>query len=202
MKHIIDKSFNFEYAHRVWSQELDAKYTDRGETKCACRHLHGHSGEVKVFLEEVVSGENISKIGMVTDFKHLSWFKNFLDDYLDHKMILDENDPLLPYEVSEIWSKGQSKLFEEFLIRDSKGFATVNLNKLVEMLKLDLMHPFDRALIEKYEGIVFVNFVPTSENLAGWLLTIADEKMRTIENVKVSAIEYWETKKSHCRVES
>jgi len=136
------------------------------------------------------------------DFKNLSWFKNFLDDYLDHKMILDENDPLLPYEVPEIWNKGQTKLFEEFLIRDGRGFATVNLNKLVEMLKLDLMHPFDRALLEKYEGVVFVNFVPTSENLAGWLLQIAEEKMKGLDNVRVSAVEYWETPRSHCRVEN
>lgn len=202
MKHIISKKFNFCYGHRVHNQNLNQKFTDRGNTTCACRHLHGHEGLIEVFLEEIITGKNVQSTGFVTDFLHLGWFKNFLDDYLDHKMILDENDPLLAYEVPEIWSKGQSKLFEELLIRDSKGFATVNLNKLAETLKLDLMHPFDRALLEKYEGIVFVNFVPTSENLAGWLLTIADEKMRNIENVKVSAIEYWETKKSHCRVES
>jgi len=202
MKHIIDKSFSFCYAHRVHNQTLNSAFTDRGETKCSCRHLHGHEGLVKVFLEEIVTGKNISENGMVVDFKNLSWFKNFLDDYLDHKMILDENDPLLPYEVPEIWNKGQTKLFEEFLIRDGSGFATVNLNKLVEMLKLDLMHPFDRALLEKYEGVVFVNFVPTSENLAGWLLQIAEEKMKGLDNVRVSAVEYWETPRSHCRVEN
>jgi 6-pyruvoyltetrahydropterin/6-carboxytetrahydropterin synthase len=202
MKHIIDKSFSFCYSHRVWSQELNPQFTDRGNNKCACRHLHGHEGLVKVFLEEIITGVNVNSTGFVTDFLNLGWFKNFIDDYLDHKMILDENDPLLPYEVPEIWSKGQTKLDETFLVHDIRGFTTVNLNIFVERLKLDLMHPMDRALIEKYNGLVFVNFVPTSENLAGWLLTVAAEKMKDIDNVRVSAVDYWETPRSHCRVEA
>lgn len=202
MKHIISKKFNFEYAHRVHNQRLNSEFTDRGETKCACRHLHGHSGIVEVHLEEVVTGKNITETGMVVDFKNLGFFKNFIDDYLDHKIILDKNDPLLPYEVPEIWSKGQAKLFEEYLINDDRGFSTVNLNILTEKMDLDQNHPYDLALIEKYEGIVFVDFVPTSENLAAWLLKIADEKIRKLENVKVSSVDYWETQKSHCKVES
>ena len=58
------------------------------------------------------------------------------------------------------------------------------------------------AIYEKYEGMVFVDFVPTSENLAGWLLEIAQNKMEGISNVRVKAVEYWETPKSHCRVEN
>lgn len=32
--------------------------------------------------------------GMVTDFGNLSWFKTWLKNYVDHKFILDINDPL------------------------------------------------------------------------------------------------------------
>jgi 6-pyruvoyltetrahydropterin/6-carboxytetrahydropterin synthase len=199
MKHIIDKSFSFCYGHRVHNQRLDTNFTESGDACLACRHLHGHEGLIKIFLEEIKTGENVTATGMVTDFKHLGWAKNFIDDVLDHKMILDFQDPLLPAEVSEIWR--DDKIGDEYLIRDTRGFATVALAQLVDDLKLDLDLPHHKALYEKYEGLVFVDFVPTSENLAGWLGTVAAEKMKGIPNVRVAAVEYWETPKSHCRVE-
>ena len=85
----IDKQFSFDYGHRVWSQELNSDFTENGDTKTPCRHPHGHLGTVHVFLE----GETLER-GMVTDFKHLGWLKTFLDDSVDHKFILDVNDPI------------------------------------------------------------------------------------------------------------
>ena len=202
MKHIIDKSFSFCYGHRVHNQRLDTEFTESGDTCLACRHLHGHEGLIKVFLEEEIVGVNVSSTGMVTDFKHLGWFKNFIDDTLDHKFIMDIQDPLLPSELSELHSLDTKELDTQYLITDNRGFSTIALGQLVEDLSLDLDNPGDRAIYEKYEGIVIVDFVPTSENLAGWLLTVAQEKMKGIPNIKVSAVEYWETPKSHCRVES
>jgi len=99
VKHIIDKSFSFCYGHRVHNQRLDTNFTESGDACLACRHLHGHEGLIKVFLEEEKTGINVQSTGMVTDFKHLGWFKNFIDDTLDHKMILDIKDPLLPNEL-------------------------------------------------------------------------------------------------------
>ena len=85
--HQIDKTFTFEYGHRVHSQVLDSKYSI--DTACACRRAHGHSGKIKIGLEasELVRG-------MVTDFKHLNIIKKIVDDYFDHKFIIDINDPL------------------------------------------------------------------------------------------------------------
>lgn len=88
MTWVIDKQFSFCYGHRVWSQELIGEYCETGDACCKCRHLHGHEGLVHVFLE----GDELTR-GMVTDFKHLGWLKNFLDDNLDHKFIIDRNDP-------------------------------------------------------------------------------------------------------------
>mgnify|MGYP003490605001 CR=1 FL=1 len=83
-KWTIDKQFDFCFGHRVWSQDLNTKYSLDG---ClACRHLHGHQGKVKLFL-----GANNLKHGMVTDFKHTNIFKKWLDDTLDHKFIIDMN---------------------------------------------------------------------------------------------------------------
>ena len=83
----ISKEFEFCYGHRVWSQTLNTEFSLDGCLKC--RHLHGHQGKILVYLEA-----SELKDGMVTDFKHLNWFKQFLDDTLDHKFILDINDPL------------------------------------------------------------------------------------------------------------
>lgn len=88
MTWVIDKQFSFCYGHRVWSQQLIGDYCESGDACCKCRHLHGHEGLVHIFLE----GEELTR-GMVTDFKHLGWLKNFLDDNLDHKFIIDRNDP-------------------------------------------------------------------------------------------------------------
>lgn len=201
MKWTIDKSFSFCYGHRVHNQRLNTKFTDNGDSCLACRHLHGHEGLVKVFLEENSNSTNMSETGMVTDFKHLGWFKNFLDNTLDHKMILDIKDPLLPYELPELHSPDTFELQTEYLTYWENEFWTVDLTRLINDMNLNLENPRDKALLEKYEGIVLVDFVPTSENLSGWLLSIANKKMKDLAGVRVKAVEYWETPKSHCRVE-
>jgi 6-pyruvoyltetrahydropterin/6-carboxytetrahydropterin synthase len=204
MKHIIDKSFSFCYGHRVHNQRLDTKFTESGNACLACRHLHGHEGLVKVFLEadfNASAGEvsNVEKTGMVTDFKHLGWFKNFLDDTLDHKFIMDLKDPLFKNEFPFVLLSDIGK------IKMPNNFWVPNLAEIenrINELDIELDSPEGKAIFEKYEGAIFVNFVPTSENLAGWLLSIVQEKMKVLSGVRVKAVEYWETPKSHCRVES
>jgi len=202
MKHIIDKSFSFCYSHRVHNQRLDTEFTDGGNACLACRHLHGHEGLIKVFLEEIDTGVNVQETGMVTDFKHLGFFKNFIDDVLDHKMILDIKDPLLKEEVVWLLDDDQ-ELDLNTCHKMPEGYWIPDMSMIVKsMAKFgDIDTPENIAIIEKYEGIVLVDFVPTSENLAGWLLKIVADKVKGLPNVRASAVEYWETPKSHCRVE-
>jgi 6-pyruvoyltetrahydropterin/6-carboxytetrahydropterin synthase len=205
MKHIIDKSFSFCYGHRVHNQRLDTKFTENGDACLACRHLHGHEGLIKVFLEEIDPGVNIKATGMVTDFKHLGWFKNFIDDVLDHKMILDLKDPLNSENL--IWLLDDDEEIDfEVLHKMPEGYWIPDLTKIYDSMKTFNWDPENnpkaKAIIEKYEGVVLVDFVPTSENLAAWLLEIAQKKMQELPNIRVKAVEYWETPKSHCRVES
>lgn len=168
MKWEISKEFNFCYGHRVWSQTLNTEFSIDGCLKC--RHLHGHQAKVIVYLES----EKLNN-GMVTDFKHLNWFKIFLDDVLDHKFILDINDPLFNLLIPNVNKNDLIKLKE--------GYSLVNLKN------------FQNEQLELYESYVVVDFVPTSENISSWLLNIVQEKMKNL-NLKVSKFDFFETPKS------
>ncbi|MCT7561369.1 6-carboxytetrahydropterin synthase [Aliarcobacter butzleri] len=168
MKWEISKEFDFCYGHRVWSQTLNIDFSLDACLKC--RHLHGHQGKVIVYLES-----NELNNSMVTDFKHLNWFKAFLDDALDHKFILDINDPLFSTLVPNIK--------KEDLIKFDEGYFSIDLTN------------FRNEELELYESYVVVDFVPTSENLSAWFLKIVQEKMNGL-NIKVSKIEFLETPKS------
>ena len=167
----ISKEFDFCYGHRVWSQTLNTEFSLDSCLKC--RHLHGHQGKILVYLEA-----SQLKDGMVTDFKHLNWFKSFIDNILDHKFILDINDPLFSTLIPNV--------NKDELIEFDEGYSILDLTKF----KDEQTH-----LIELYEGYIIVDFVPTSENLSAWFLDIVQKKMNKL-NVKVSHIEFLETPKS------
>lgn len=203
MKWIIDKSFSFCYGHRVHNQRLDTNFTESGDACLACRHLHGHEGLVKVFLTAEDGAKNVEQTGMVTDFKHLGWFKNFLDDTLDHKFIMDLKDPLFGSEFPLMYNQVTKQAETDFMSEMKEGFFVPNLTEVRDYIETqDFTEAEGDALFEKYEGAVFVDFVPTSENLAAWLLRVVQEKMKPLAGVEVVAVEYWETPKSHCRVEA
>ena len=172
MKWEISKQFDFCYGHRVWSQTLDVEFSM--DSCLACRHLHGHQGRLIVYL----SSDKLVD-GMVTDFHHLNWFKAFLDKTLDHKFIIDINDPLFETLLPHFADK-------QNLIACKENFKRPNL---------DILQEEPEHLIEMYEGYIIVDFVPTSENISSWLLQIVQEKMDKI-GVHVSRIEFFETPKS------
>ena len=208
----IDKQFSFDYGHRVWSQELNSDFTENGDTKTPCRHPHGHLGTVHVFLE----GETLER-GMVTDFKHLGWLKTFLDDSVDHKFILDVNDPIftklldlhrtIPTQgvPNGLSYRDDGTFFVSVKCEDdpSKVFCTLDLvpvvvpgTKFCAGWVFDVANsPLKGAEYEVYEGYFLVNFVPTSEHLSKWLFDLVDAKMKQI-GVTVSQIDWYETPKS------
>lgn len=195
MKWIIDKEFAACFGHRVHNQRLDTRFTDKGDACLACRHLHGHQMIVKVFLEST----NIDQNDMVTDFKHLGWFKNFMDDVIDHKFMMDIQDPLFKSEFPLCMGadgilKNVIQMKESYWIPDMTFIQN-------ETPKWSTFENEQQAIFEKYEGAVFVDFTPTSERLVEWLFKIVEDKMQDLENVTVNAVEYWETPKSHSRYE-
>ena len=195
-KWVIDKQFDFCFGHRVWSQELNTKYSLDG---ClACRHLHGHQGKVKLFL-----GANDLNKGMVTDFKHTNIFKKWLDDIMDHKFIIDINDPLFENLAGDILLTTDNNLpwYENLMVdyNSEYDYARPDLDHITDILsKLNISDAQKQALFEKYEGLVIVNFVPTSENLCKWWFEVANKMLKEL-GIDVVSVEYWETPKSHCR---
>ena len=77
----ITREIHFSYGHRL----LDHP------GKCA--NLHGHNARVGI----EVSSEKLNPLGMVVDFYEIrKVIGAWIDETLDHKMILCEADPLVP----------------------------------------------------------------------------------------------------------
>ncbi len=78
----VTREISFCYGHRL------LEYSGK------CRHLHGHNGRAVITL----AAASLDELGMVVDFSRLkSVVGGWIDDTLDHKMILHKDDPLLPY---------------------------------------------------------------------------------------------------------
>ena len=173
MKWEIDKEFHFEMGHRVWAQKLNHVELSIS-TDCACKHLHGHSYSIKVFL----GSNTLDHSEMVTDFKNLNFMKQFVDDVLDHKFMIDINDPNF-----DMITASHMPTVEGF-----KNFTNLGSYNWVGLTDSMQLH---------YNSFVLVDFVPTSENICKYLFEYAQSRIGDV--AKVTAVELWETKKSHCR---
>jgi len=77
----VTKEIYFCYGHRLPGY------------KGKCRRLHGHSGKVEIEL----ATETLDALGMVIDFEKIKrTVKTWIDENLDHRMLLCEKDPLVP----------------------------------------------------------------------------------------------------------
>jgi 6-pyruvoyltetrahydropterin/6-carboxytetrahydropterin synthase len=58
-----------------------------------CRHLHGHNGRVVI----TIAADQLDHRGMVLDFTDIKRAVSaWIDEHLDHRMILNEQDPAVP----------------------------------------------------------------------------------------------------------
>lgn len=77
----VTKEFHFCYGHRLLG--YDGK----------CRNLHGHNGKAVVCLEAA----GLDRLGMVVDFTEIKRVVGrWIDDTLDHRMLLHRDDPVIP----------------------------------------------------------------------------------------------------------
>jgi 6-pyruvoyltetrahydropterin/6-carboxytetrahydropterin synthase len=76
----VTKHIDFCYGHRLLNYD--------GE----CRHLHGHNGRVEIDIES----DKLDARGMVVDFSDIKRvLKTWIDETLDHRMLLNQADPLV-----------------------------------------------------------------------------------------------------------
>ena len=82
--HRITKAIDFCYGHRL----ID--YAGK------CRYLHGHNGRLEVDID----AEALDDMGMVADFGAVKdLVKGWIDQHIDHRMVLSRLDPLVPLLV-------------------------------------------------------------------------------------------------------
>jgi 6-pyruvoyltetrahydropterin/6-carboxytetrahydropterin synthase len=77
----VTREIEFCYGHRLLN--YDGK----------CRHLHGHNGRAVIALE----ASTLDDRGMLVDFNDIKRkLQRWIDDNLDHNMLLCREDPILP----------------------------------------------------------------------------------------------------------
>ena len=99
MSYSVTRIIHFCYGHRLLNYE--------GK----CRHPHGHNGRLEI---EIVKDE-LDSLGMVVDFEEIKrQVQTWVDDELDHKMLLNKKDPLV-----EVFRK----MGEPFVLMDGNPTA-------------------------------------------------------------------------------
>lgn len=77
----VSREIDFCYGHRLLNYE--------GK----CRYLHGHNGRLVITIE----ADKLDNRGMVMDFSDIKrGVTTWIDDHLDHRMLLHREDPLVP----------------------------------------------------------------------------------------------------------
>jgi 6-pyruvoyltetrahydropterin/6-carboxytetrahydropterin synthase len=77
----VTREIDFCYGHRLLNYE--------GK----CRYLHGHNGKAVITIE----GDELDHRGMLVDFSDIKTaVSTWIDDNLDHRMLLHRGDPIVP----------------------------------------------------------------------------------------------------------
>ncbi len=208
----ISKTFEFSCAHSVYSQELNRNWAKITYPKCRRLPGHGHNYKLTVYL----SSKKLDKSQMVTDFGHLSWLKEFLDECFDHKLLLSFNDPAfrilflklgliegkhftLPKELdcsAECIAVNNTFRVERFLFTEVEierlnEFQFLTFTNFSSSEKTPLADFYQRLL----DGIALFKASPTSENLAQFFYYFISENIKPL-GITCSRVKVFETHSS------
>jgi 6-pyruvoyl-tetrahydropterin synthase len=222
MAYVISKKFEFDFAHRVPTQNIikDLCFTCQNK----CKRIHGHTGYIEVFL----TADKLDTTGMVTDYTNLKWFKeDIVNRYFDHKFIISIpydtlwefflinkfdyiNIDLQIFRPDEYTFKvlsfgGDAKKLIEFLKTKVSEYELVTINARVRKnYKFKSTHEekLARDYINLLESLTLINNYTTAESLAYILfqnLKLFFEKYfnpKFKRNVSVSKVCFYETQDS------
>jgi len=174
----ISKNFQICYAHRVFSQNVNEKYS--GSSDCPCQKIHGHGGVITVSL----SAPSLDTRGFVIDYKELSFVRDFLDNNIDHRFIISDLDPgflrLVGYTPAQFKAMS-SKI--SLLDEVGMGYRT-----------------FDDSDVHLDSFVMIENINPTSENLSKWVYEGIEKVINLSEfDCTVNYVDWSETAKTHAR---
>lgn len=128
----VTKSISFCYGHRLLN------YPGK------CRHLHGHNAKAIITLQ----GEQLDALGMLYDFNEIkAAVNNWIDEEIDHTLLLYKNDPLIP-----------------LLEREGERFLVTEENPTAEHIAKMI---FDRVLAAGYP-VVEVEVAETDSCVASY----------------------------------
>ena len=89
-----------------------------------CRHIHGHNGKIQITLY----ADQLNSLGMVRDFEDIKTIVgDWVDEQLDHKLILCKKDPLIP---------SLDLLGEPYLLTDENPTAEVIAKMIYDYCRL------------------------------------------------------------------
>lgn len=157
------KELQFDYGHRVLGHE--------GK----CKHLHGHRGRVEI----TVGCDTLDGIGRVIDFGVVKEkVGKWIDDNLDHNMILNPNDPLAKKWIAFGMGPSQdveksAELFgkkEPFIMPNNQNPTAENLASLIFVIA-------NTILSDKYIRVIHVRFFETPTSSADYWEETPQEKL-------------------------
>lgn len=186
----ITKKINFVAGHRVHSQNLPKSL---GPNKC--RFLHGHEYMLELFITS-----DLDESGMVLDFTFFNYLNDFIQRFIDHKFILDINDPLFDSITGVNNRLDWSRCLVYYTITEIDGKIELVSTDKEKFLFSKFNSYYAEFSNEHKQSFIFVDFVPTAENLCNWFVKIFD-RMKTIglipAKIQLSKIRLYETQKAY-----
>lgn len=202
----ISKTFEFSAAHSVHSQRLNPEWAGSSYPKCRRLPGHGHNYRLVVYLRS----EELDPSQMVTDFGHLKWLKEFIDDCFDHKLIVGIDDPAFELLFSKLglldgedltvpFGKAQFTAVNPDFRVETGTLERISLEKVKEYRFFTLNNyssketsPLTDFYQRLIDGIALFKGSPTSENLSRFFYRFVSKNVEPL-NVKCSRVEIYET---------